>query len=241
MDFQPSIFWNALFSTDYIQGAGIALSLATCAMAIGVILGFALALARMSNRPLLQWASTCYTALFRGIPTLLILLVAWNAAPQLIPALRADWFSPFLAGLISLALVEAAYMSEIIRSALISIDPGQRLAGRALGMTPGQSLVRVIIPQAIRIAIPPTGSEFINTIKYTSLVSVISLRELLTTAQTGVSTTFRYAEYYTAAAVYYLIIVSVLTWLQGRLERRYLWTSKAEVSAEAAMVKGLVK
>jgi polar amino acid transport system permease protein len=238
MDFQASIFWHALLSADYIRGAGIALGLASCAMIIGVLLGFPLALARMSSRSPLQWMASCYIGLFRGIPTLLILLVAWNAAPQLIPALRADWFSPFLAGLISLALVEAAYMAEIIRSALLSIDAGQPLAARALGMTPVQTMFRVIVPQVIRIAIPPTGSEFINTIKYTSLVSVISLRELLTTAQTGVSTTFRYAEYYSAAAVYYLIIVSVLTFLQGRLEQRYLWTSKAERVGVELTVKG---
>ena len=124
-------------------------------------------------------------------------------------------------------------MAEIVRSALSAVDDGQGLAARALGMTPVQSMRKVLLPQMIRVAIPPTGNEFINMIKYTSLASIIALQELLTRAQVQVASTFRYAEYYAAAAVYYLIIVSLLTVLQTRLERRYSWKSKGRGAARS--------
>ena len=115
-----------------------------------------------------------------------------------------------MAAWIALSLNEAAYMSEIIRAGLLSVDPGQELAGRALGMTRRQILRRVIVPQAVRIVIPPTGNEFITLLKLTSLASVISLHELLTAAQELASATFQYPEALVAALVYYLVIVSVL-------------------------------
>ncbi len=107
-----------------------------------------------------------------------MLLLLWNAAPQLVPAFRENWYTPFVAAVIGLALTEAAFMSEIIRSALQSVDEGQSLAARALGMKPLAVLFKVTLPQAIRVAIPPTGNEFIAMVKYSSLASVISLREL---------------------------------------------------------------
>ena len=107
----------------------------------------------------------------------------------------------------------------------MSVDDGQALAGRALGMTPSQVMRKVVLPQLIRIAIPPTANEYIGMIKYTSLASVISLQELLTTAQNGVSSTFRYSEYYAAALIYYLVIVSVLMAVQARVEKKYAWIS----------------
>jgi ABC-type amino acid transport system permease subunit len=162
---------------------------------------------------------------FRAIPTLLVLLILWNAGPQVVPSLRQDWYSPFLAAFIGLAIVEAAYMAEILRSALSSVDEGQGLAGRALGLSPARVLRKVVLPQAARVAVPPTGNELIGMIKYTSLASVISLRELLTTAQVQVSVTFRYAEYYAAALVYYLVIVSAIMAVQSRIERRMRWDS----------------
>ena len=155
-----------------------------------------------------------------------MLLIIWNAGPQLFPGLRENWFTPFIAAFVGFAVVEAAYMAEIIRSALLSVDDGQHLAARALGLTPSRVMFKVVLPQATKVALPPTGNEFIAMLKYTSLASVISLRELLTTAQAQVSVTFRYAEYYAAALVYYLVIVSVAMILQTLLERRYRWISR---------------
>jgi ABC-type amino acid transport system permease subunit len=108
---------------------------------------------------------------------------------------------------------------------LLSVDPGQELAGRALGMTRRQILRRVVVPQAVRIVIPPAGNEFITVLKLTSLASVISVHELLTAANEDASVKFQFAEVYLAALIYYLVIVSILMVLQGRLERRFTWTS----------------
>jgi len=116
-------------------------------------------------------------------------------------------------------------MAEIIRAGLLSVDPGQEVAGRALGMTRRQILRRVIVPQAVRIAIPPSGNEFITVLKLTSLASVISVHELLTAANEQASVKFQFAEVYLAALVYYLVIVSILMLLQSRLEQRFTWTS----------------
>lgn len=227
MQFDINIFWQQLFSSAYLIGALTALSLAVASQVVAIVIGFVLAVARTSPNRAARATSGAYVWFFRAIPTLLVLLIVWNAGPQLIPALTQSWFTPFLAAFIGLAIVEGAYMAEIIRSALLSIDDGQPLAARALGMTPWQVLRKVLIPQATRIAIPPTGNEFIGMVKYTSLASVISLKELLTTAQIGVSVTFRYAEYYAAAIIYYLIIVSLLMIIQNRIERKFQWTTKS--------------
>lgn len=225
MTFDVEIFLQQVFSQAFLNGAFLSISVAVLSQVAAIALGFLLALATMGKNAVLRGVARAYIWLFRAIPALLVLLLLWNAAPQLIPAFREDWYSPFVAAVIGLALTEAAFMSEIIRSAMQSVDDGQALAARALGMKPLSVLFKVTLPQAIRVAIPPTGNEFIAMVKYTSLASVISLRELLTTAQLGVSTTFRYAEYYAAATVYYLVIVSILMILQNRLEKRYQWTS----------------
>ena len=121
-----------------------------------------------------------------------------------------------------------------VRAGLMSVDPGQELAGRALGMSRKQILRRVVVPQAIRIVIPPTGNEFITLLKLTSLAFVVSVHELLTSANELATATFRYNETLLAALVYYLAIVSVLMWFQARLERRFTWTSGGRRSRVAA-------
>lgn len=227
MKFDFHIFWEALTSTTYLNGAFLTIALAVSSMMLALLLGLGLALMRNSHFLPARWFGAGYVWLFRAVPTLLQLLFVWNALPQLIPALKEDWFTPFIAGLIALSLNEAAYLAEITRGALKAVDPGQELAARALGMRPGRRLRKIILPQAVRVAIPPTANEFITLLKLTSLTSVISLQELLTVTGQQVSLTFRFAELYAAAAVYYLVIVSVLMVMQGRLERRYTWKSRS--------------
>lgn len=226
MEFSPDIFWSALFSQDFLNGAILSIQLAVVSQLAAMVIGLLVAVARISKNRLLSRLGWVYVWFFRAVPTLLVLLIIWNAGPQVFPALREEWFSPFLAGFIGLAVVEAAYMAEILRSALLSLDDGQALAARALGMRPAQVFFRIALPQAFKVALGPTGNEFIAMIKYTALASVISLRELLTTAQVQVSSTFRYAEYYAAALIYYLVIVSLVMALQYWLERRLRWKSK---------------
>src|SRR5437867_9722149 len=163
-------------------------------MGTSVVIGFFLALGRGSRRSWVRSFVFFYNWLFRATPTLLQLLFIWDALPQLWPVFAGSWFTPFLAAFVALSLNEAAYMSEIIRAGLLSVDPGQELAGRALGMSRRQILRRVIVPQAVRIVIPPTGNEFITLLKLTSLAFVISLHELLTAAQQLAASTFQYTE-----------------------------------------------
>jgi polar amino acid transport system permease protein len=227
MSFDAQLFFDALTSEQLLDGARLTIALALLSQAAAIVIGLFLALGRTSGAGPVPALSAVYIWIFRAIPTLLWLLLVWNALPQLFPVLKEGWFTPFMAGFIGLALAEGAYMAEILRSALLAVDPGQRLAAKALGMTPRQTLAKIVVPQVIRIAIPPTSNELITLLKLTSLTSVISLQELLTVTQQEVSSSFRFAEWYAAAGVYYLVIVSALMVAQARLERRYRWTSGA--------------
>jgi polar amino acid transport system permease protein len=232
--FDTHLFWQALSSGPYWRGALTALELTAVSLAAAVVLGFFVALGALSRRRSVRSLSWTYNWLFRATPTLLQLFFFWYALPQIWTGFAGSWFTPFMAAWIALSLNEAAYMSEIIRSGLMSVDPGQELAGRALGMSRRQILRKVVVPQAVRIVIPPTGNEFITLLKLTSLAFVISLHELLTAAQELASATFRYNETLLAALVYYLVIVSVLMVFQGRLEKRFTWSSGGRRSTRAA-------
>ena len=137
-----------------------------------------------------------------------------------------------MAAILALGISEAAYVAEMLRSALMAVDEGQRLAARALGMTPFQAFIKVVVPQATRIAIPSLGNELVALVKLTAIASVISLQELMRVATIGVQATFRYAEYYAVAIIYYLIIVSLIMLVQSLLERRFQWTSKKGQAAK---------
>ena len=225
MQFDTHLFWEALSSGTYAKGALLTLGLTVSSHATATLIGFVFALGRGSRFRGVRYAISVYSWLFRGTPTLLQLIIVWYALPQVVPALNSHWFTPFIAAYVTLSLNEAAYMAEIIRAGLLAVEPGQRLAARALGMTAPRILRRVVVPQAVRIIIPPTGNEFITLLKLTSLASVISLRELLTVAQQDTAVHFRFAELYGAALVYYLAMTSVLMFAQSRLERRFTWSS----------------
>src|SRR5947207_2269545 len=224
--FSGHLFWEALSSRPFWRGALLALELTTVSFAVAIVIGFFLALGRGSRSRAVRGFVFFYTWIFRATPTLLQLLFIWDALPQIWGVFRESWFTPFLAASIALSLNEAAYMAEIIRAGLLSVDPGQELAGRALGMSRRRILQRVIVPQAVRIVIPPTGNEFITLLKLTSLASVISLHEILTASQELSVVKFQYVEPLLAALLYYLAIVSVLMVVQSRLERRFTFTSR---------------
>ena len=223
--FDSHLFWAALSSGPYWRGALLALEVTAASLATAIVIGFFVALGNFSPRRWVRSVAWIYNWLFRATPTLLQLFIIWYALPQLWTGFAGSWFTPFMAAWIALSLNEGAYMSEIIRAGLLSVDPGQELAGRALGMKRRQILRRVVVPQAVRIAIPPTGNEFITLLKLTSLASIISLHEILTSAQELAVVKFQYPEPLLAALLYYLAIVSVLMVLQSRLERRFTWSS----------------
>lgn len=238
MDFDPRIFFEALTSRTLREAVVITISLTIVSFIVGLTLGLFVALARSSRFVVFRMAGWAYIWIFRAIPTIVQLFFVWYALPQLIPALRGPDFLPFYAATIALSMNEAAYAAEIFRGGLLSIDDGQRLAARALGMQPLAVFRRIVAPQLVRVVIPPVANDFITLLKITSLAYVVSLREVMTATQSQVSSTFRYAEWYGAAAVYYLVLVSIFMVAQAWFERRYVWTSTARGARPGGILRG---
>ena len=224
MDIQ--VFLDALTSRALREGLVMTITLTIVSFVLGFAIGLGVALLRDSRFRVVRAAAWTYIWVFRAIPTLVLLLFAWNGLPQLIPALKGPGYPAFLAATVAFSINEAAYAAEILRGGLLSIDDGQRLAARALGMPPASVFRRVVLPQLVRVVIPASANDFITMLKITSLASVISLREIMTNTQTVIATTFRFAEWYTAAAIYYLVLVSIFMVAQAWLERRYVWLSQ---------------
>jgi polar amino acid transport system permease protein len=216
--FQLDLFLQAIFSAPLFKGALLTIGLSLCVMAVSLVLGMALGSMAGSPRRSARWLATLYVWLFRGAPALLVLLFVWNGLPQISEIFRAGWFTPFFAAFLALSLIQIAYLAEILRSAFAAVGHGQREGAAALGMHRWQIFLVITMPQALRIAVPALMNEFISLLKTTSLATVISLKELMTVSQFAIATSFRFLEWYGAALVYYLIIVSVLTLAQNRIE-----------------------
>ena len=236
MSFDAGLFWSTLLSGTFFKAALVALALTILAHAAAILLSLPLALALNGQNKVLRWAATAYVAVFRALPALLLLLFVWNGLPQIWPIFRESWFSPFIAALLALTLNEAAYQVEINRAALSAVDEGQFQAGAALGLRKPQIFFLIVVPQALRVALPPTVNEFITLLKTTSLASVISLTELMAVTQQSVASTFRYAEFYAVASLYYLAMVYVLMILQKRVERRFAWATPHAAGSDADKV-----
>jgi polar amino acid transport system permease protein len=228
MDFQLPIFIEALTSPALQQGVKVTILLTIVSMVFGLALGLLVALMRDHSSRVLRGIAWTYVWFFRAVPTLVLLLIVWFGLPQLFPALKEKWFSQFFAASIALSINEAAYAAEIIRGGLLSVDEGQRLAARALGLSPRKVFTKVMAPQLVRVAIPPLSNDLITMLKLTSLAAFISLQELLSLTRTAVSLNFRFFEYYSAAAVYYLVLVSILMVGQAWMERRFRWISQGD-------------
>jgi His/Glu/Gln/Arg/opine family amino acid ABC transporter permease subunit len=224
MTFNLDVFLSAAFSWVFFQAALITVALAVLSHASAILISVPMALGLNSSKWLIRASIRVYVGVFRAIPTLLWLLFFWNALPQFSPIFRETWYTPFIAAWIALTINEAAYQIEINRAALNSVDKAQILAGTAFGFRPFQIFRLITLRQAARVALPPTVNEFITLLKATSLASVISLQELLTVTNQAVATTFMFQEYYAVAALYYLVIVTLLTLYQARIERHFDWT-----------------
>ena len=215
--FDLGIFLDALTSTALLLGLATTLTLAILVQAVSLVACLPLAVARAGPARALVHG---YVWIFRGTPTLLVLLLAWNGLPQLIPAMKAGWYTAFDAAFLGLTLVQIAYLGEIMRAALSSVAAGQREAAAALGLHRFHIFRLIVLPQALRVAVPPLVNEFITLVKTTSLASVISLRELMTVAGYAITASFRFLEWYSAALVYYLVTVGLIGLGQAALERR---------------------
>jgi polar amino acid transport system permease protein len=231
--FQWDVVFSYLFSGSILLGLRNTLLLTVVAMVVGVLLGVLLAVARDSRNPVVSYAAGAYVGFFRGTP-LLVQLIFWFNLSALYPVISLGVpFGPTLvsgsanvlittwvAAILGLGLNEAAYMAEIVRAGLQSVDAGQTQAAQALGMTGRQVFSRIVLPQALRVIIPPTGNQTISMLKTTSLVSVISLPELLFAAQIIYARTYEVIPLLIAASLWYLALTTVLSVGQGFLERR---------------------
>lgn len=191
------------------------IELTVLAIFFGTILGLVFALIKISNNKLLSFIGTLYTWIFRGIPLLVQLFIIYYGLPTV-----GIEFTAQQAAVIGLSLCGGAYIAEIIRAGIQSIDKGQMEAAYSLGMSWKQAMFRVIIPQSFKRLIPPMGNEFITLLKDTSLVAVISMVELLRAAQTQASATFKPFEMYMTAGVIYLILTTVFTVIFKKIEER---------------------
>lgn len=235
----PNFGWDVvatyLFEKSIMRGLGMTLLLTVIAMTIGIILGVILALCRMSDNPVLKPLAAFYIWFFRGTPTLIQLIFFYNLSalfpvlaigvpfggPTFAEAPTNRIVTGFLAAILCLGLNEAALMAEIIRGGLMSVKRGQREAAAAIGMAPFRAFHRIVLPQAMRFIIPPTGNQVISMVKSTALVSVIALADLLYSAQAIYNRTFETIPLLIVACIWYLVVTSILNVGQHFIERHY--------------------
>jgi len=253
--FEWSVVGNYLFDSRVLSGLRLTLELTVIAMAIGVALGIILAVMRLSPNPLVSGSSWLYIWFFRGTPVLVQLLFWYNIAalypklglgipfgPTFVHPDVNTLITPYRAAILGLGLNEGAYMAEIVRAGIISVDEGQADAARALGMTRLQTMRRVVLPQAMRVIIPPTGNETISMLKTTSLVEVIAVMDLLFSVSNIYSQNFKTIPLLIVASIWYLVCTSILYVGQYYLERYYARGSAREQQAgfPATVLRGVL-
>lgn len=224
MHFDAGVFWALLFSTAFLEPAWITVWVTAAAMVIGIAIGLLGGLAAGSRFGAVRGVARGYVVVFRGLPTLVQIVFWFDALSEL----TGGWVNlPALsAGVLALGVNEGAYMTEIVRAGLASVDGGQREAALSLGLSPWKVQRLVVIPQALRVIVPPTGNQVISMLKTTSLLFTIGVQEIFATGTNIYSVNFRYFEVLSVVSIWYLVLTGVLTLLQRRLEQHYgqRWT-----------------
>lgn len=234
----PNIEWPTirkyLFSQIILRGVWMTLKLTVLSMAIGIVLGVVAAVMRLSENPIVRGAAWLYVWFFRGTP-LLVQIVFWFAISDLFKTLAfgvpfgphfanqktVTLISLFLSALLALSLNEGAYMSEIVRAGILAVDEGQTEAAHALGMTKLQTMRRIVLPQAMRVIVPPTGNEINSMLKSTSLVSIVGIFDLLRSAEAIYNANYKIIPLLIVVVLWYLTMTSILQVGQFYLERYY--------------------
>jgi polar amino acid transport system permease protein len=233
--FEWGVVGHFLFDHRILRGVRVTIELTVISMGIGIVLGVVLAVMRLSPNPLVSGSSWIYIWFFRGTPVLVQLLF-WQFVSALYPKLSIGipfggpelasgnanhLITPFTAAILGLGLNEGAYMAEIVRAGILSVEEGQTEAAQSLGMTRLMTMRRIVLPQAMRVIIPPTGNETISMLKTSSLVSVIAYAELLYSAQLIYSVNFKTIPLLLVASAWYLFMTTVLSIGQYYIERHY--------------------
>jgi polar amino acid transport system permease protein len=248
----PRFGWGTvgdfLFDPRVLRGLRATLELTVVAMAIGIVLGVVLAVMRLSPNPLVSGASWLYIWFFRGTPVL-VQLIFWGFVSALYPKISIgipfgghefasananNAIKPFTAAILGLGLNEAAYMAEIVRGGILAVEEGQTEAAQALGMRRLQIMRRIVLPQAMRVIIPPTGNETISMLKTSALVSVLAYAELLYSVQLIYSQNFKTIPLLMVAAIWYLFFTTILSIGQYYIERYYARGAARELPPTAA-------
>lgn len=215
MSFDWSLIWDNI--PILLQGAVITIQITVMAVGCGFFIGMIAALANLSRFKIVRLLVKCYVELFRGTPLLVQIFMVYFALPMVI----GQSINPYVAAVTACSINSGAYVSEIFRAGIQSIDKGQMEAGRSLGLTWAQTMRYIVMPQAFKAIIPPLGNEFIAMMKDTSLVSVIGFEELTRRGQLIIARTYGSFEIWTAVAIIYLIMTLSISQLVAFLERRY--------------------
>lgn len=232
-NYQWDVVWQYLFDPRILAGLRTTLVLTLVGTVIAAALGLLLATMRLSTSTLLRGTAGAYVWFFRGTPVLVQLILWYNLAilvpsisigipfgPTFWSASTNDLITPWTAAILGLALNEAAYLGEIIRSGIISVDRGQTEAAHALGIGKLDTFRRIVLPQALRVIVPPAANEAIGLLKYSSVVSVIALPELLYAGQLIYARTYETIPVLIVVCLWYLVVVTALTAVESRLEAR---------------------
>ncbi|RSS42018.1 amino acid ABC transporter permease [Streptomyces sp. WAC08241] len=221
--------WDKVFDPSIISGLWNTILISVASMALGLVLGILFAVMRLSKNPVTGAVAWLYIWFFRGTPVYVQLLVWFNLSLifqyiDLGPIYKnetVDVMTPFMVALLGLGLNEGAYMAEIVRAGIQSVDEGQTEAAHALGMSQTKTMGRIVLPQAMRVIVPPTGNEFINMLKTSSLVSAVQYTELLRASSNIGNTAGAVMEMLFVASIWYLALTSVFSVGQYYLERRF--------------------
>lgn len=215
MSFDFSLIWNSL--PLLLAGAGVTIEITAIAVGLGFIFGLITSVCRLSGVKVLQVIAVCYVNIIRGTPMLVQIFLIYFALPMVI----GERINPFVAAVAACSINSGAYVSEIFRAGIQSVDKGQMEAGRSLGLSWMQTMRYVILPQAFKYVIPPLGNEFISMTKETSLVSVIGFEELTRRGQLIIAKTYGSFEIWLTVAAIYLVMTLTIARLVSYLERRF--------------------
>lgn len=246
--FRWDVVAEYFFSASILEGLWATLWLTAVSMVLAITLGVILALMRLSSNPVLRAGAGAYIWFFRGTPLLVQLIFLYNIS-ALYPNIELfgttldvnQILTKPVVAILALALNEAAYSAEIVRAGILSVHSGQTEAASALGLRKGRILQRIVLPQAMRVIIPPLGNDTISMLKYTSLVSVIAMPELLYSAQIIYSRNFETIPLLLVACIWYLIVTTVLTFGQVGIERRFNRSQESRQSVIAELFTSLVR
>lgn len=205
-----------------LEGAKVTILISLVALVFGFILGLLICLMKMSKFKILKWPASAYVQILRGTPLFVQIFIIYFGLPQFGISFPDIGFisSDFISGAFALSINSSAYVAEIFRSGIQSVDKGQMEASRSLGLGYVDTMKYVIVPQAIKNVLPALGNEFITLVKESSIISVIGVQELMFRAGIVRTSTMKAFEPYIAAAIMYLIITSILSWLVGLLEKK---------------------